>query len=73
MLRVGDKGDFVTLPCNKNDALDFDIHTGQVKVVISPKSVCASEKIVYLKIIKDETTRCDIYQFITDPDFISLS
>lgn len=61
-VQVGDKGDFVPLPNNKNDALDFDVRAGEAKVVISPSSVFASEKIVYLKIIEDEITYYDIFE-----------
>ena len=61
-VQVGDKGDFVPLPINKNDALDFDVRAGEAKVVISPSSVFASEKIVYLKTIEDEITCYDIFE-----------
>lgn len=61
-VQVGDKGDFVPLPNNKNDALDFDVRAGEAKVVISPSSVFASEKIVYLKTIEDEVTFYDIFE-----------
>ena len=62
MVRVGDIGGFVTLPCSKNDAIDFNVQTDDVKVVISPKSVFASEKTVYLKTIKDEAAYYDIFE-----------
>lgn len=61
-MQVGGKGDFVPLPNNKNDALDFDVRAGEAKVVISPSSVFASEKIVYLKTIEDEITCYDIFE-----------
>ncbi|MEN5195531.1 hypothetical protein [Sphingobacterium faecium] len=50
------------LPINKNDSLDFDVRAGEAKVVISPNSVFASEKIVYLKTIEDEITYYDIFE-----------
>ncbi|MNV20509.1 hypothetical protein D3C71_1114110 [compost metagenome] len=62
MVRVGDIGGFVTLPWSKNDAIDFSVQTDEVKVVISPKSVFASEKTVYLKTIKDEAAYYDIFE-----------
>ncbi|MEN5436556.1 hypothetical protein ABE545_23195 [Sphingobacterium faecium] len=64
-VQVGDKGDFVPLPSNKNDALDFDVRAGEAKVVISPSSVFASEKIVYLKTIEDDITFYDIFEIYT--------
>ncbi|NJI73242.1 hypothetical protein HCX49_08490 [Sphingobacterium kitahiroshimense] len=53
------------LPSNKNDALDFDVRAGEAKVVISPSSVFASEKIVYLKTIEDDITFYDIFEIYT--------
>lgn len=60
MVRVGDNGNFIDLPLRQDNALDFDVHAGQVKVVISPTGFFASEKKVYLKTVMDETTRYDI-------------
>lgn len=60
MVRVGDKGNFIDLPQGRDNALDFDVHAGEVKVVISPTGFFASEKKVYLKTVMDETTRYDI-------------
>ncbi|OJZ11055.1 SHOCT domain-containing protein [Sphingobacterium sp. 40-24] len=62
MVRVGDIGGFVTLPWSKNDAIDFNVQTDEVKVVIGPKSVFASEKTVFLKTIKDEPAYYDIFE-----------
>ena len=60
MIRVGDKGTFIDLPQGRDNALDFDVHAGEVKVVISPTGIFASEKMVYLKTVMHETTLYDI-------------
>jgi len=60
MVRVGDKGNFIDLPQGQDNALDFDVHAGEVKVVISPTRIFASEKKVYLKTVMHKTTLYDI-------------
>ncbi|WP_343566578.1 SHOCT domain-containing protein [Sphingobacterium sp.] len=65
MIRVGDKGNFIDLPQGRDNALDFDVHAGEVKVVISPTGIFASEKMVYLKTVMHETTLYDISEIYT--------
>ncbi|MCS4162969.1 SHOCT domain-containing protein [Sphingobacterium sp. BIGb0116] len=60
MIRVGDKGNFIDLPQGRDNALDCDVPAGEVKVVISPTGIFASEKMVYLKTVMHETTLYDI-------------
>jgi len=60
MVRVGDNGNFIDLPQGRDNALDFDVHAGEVKIVISPTGIFASEKKVHLKTVRDETTWYDI-------------
>ncbi|MGE8380760.1 MAG: SHOCT domain-containing protein [Sphingobacterium sp.] len=60
MVRVGDKGNFIDLPQGRDNALDFDVHAGEVKVVISPTGIFASEKKVYLKTVMNESILYDI-------------
>ena len=60
MIRVGDTGNFIDLPQGRDNALDFAVPAGEVKVVISPTGIFASEKKVYLKTVMHETIRYDI-------------
>jgi len=67
MIRVGDKGNFIDLPQGRDNALDFDVHPSEVKVVISPTGIFASEKKVYLKTVEDETTQYNIFELYMQP------
>ena len=44
MIRVEDTGKFIDLPQRRDNALDFDVTAGELKVVISPTGIFASEK-----------------------------
>lgn len=49
-------------PKGRDNTLDFDVHVGDVEVVINPTGIFASEKKVYLNTVIDETTRYDIFE-----------